>query len=106
MTRNMENRVEILFPILKDHLKDRIYTWIDLMLQDNIKAREQDEYGNYHYIERQTDREPINSQELLCQMAYNAKKIKKIQSETMNEWKHKLVKLKIAPLGNLKKLML
>lgn len=102
MTRNMENRVEILFPILKDHLKERVYTWLDLMLKDNVKAREQDKHGEYHYVKCQPHNEAINSQDILCQMAYNAKKL---QNGTVNEWKHKLVKLKLASLGSIKKLM-
>jgi polyphosphate kinase len=70
MTRNMENRVEILFPILKDHLKPRIYECLLLMLSDNCKAREQDSDGKYSYVQRKSDEEEINSQLLLCQEAY------------------------------------
>ena len=64
MTRNMENRVEILFPILKDHLKQRIFKSIDIMLADNVKAREQDSTGLYHYVERKPNEVEINSQTL------------------------------------------
>ncbi|MFP7736717.1 RNA degradosome polyphosphate kinase [Priestia aryabhattai] len=76
MTRNMEDRVEILFPILKDHLKQRIYMWLNLMLKDNYKAREQNSKGQYHYVKRENKAEIINSQDLLCQMAYMAKNSK------------------------------
>ncbi|WP_246277270.1 RNA degradosome polyphosphate kinase [Neobacillus endophyticus] len=66
MTRNMENRVEILFPVIKNHLKDRIKNWLDLMLNDNCKAREQNSHGDYHYVEMSGEEEEINSQQLLC----------------------------------------
>ncbi|MGS2778605.1 RNA degradosome polyphosphate kinase [Robertmurraya sp. GLU-23] len=71
MTRNMENRVEILFPILKDHLKDRIYKCLLLILRDNCKAREQDSKGRYRYVQRKSDEEKINSQVLLSHQAYH-----------------------------------
>jgi polyphosphate kinase len=62
MTRNMENRVEILFPIFDYRLKIRVKKWLSPWLADNVKAREQDQYGNYHYV-NQREMEPlINSQ--------------------------------------------
>ena len=73
MTRNMETRVEILFPILKDHLKRRIFEWVGIMLADNVKAREQDSSGNYHYVERKPDEIEVNSQQALCEMAHQAR---------------------------------
>lgn len=73
MTRNMENRVEILFPILKDHLKLRIHDILALMLKDNCKARVQNSNGKYHYVKRQEGEEEINSQLLLCQQACEQK---------------------------------
>lgn len=50
MTRNMEKRVEILFPILENHHKDRISHILNLQLSDNVKAREQDQDGKYSYV--------------------------------------------------------
>ncbi|WP_409304073.1 RNA degradosome polyphosphate kinase [Peribacillus sp. SCS-155] len=73
MTRNMENRIEILFPILKEHLKVRIFDILTLMLKDNCKARLQDSKGKYHYIKRDDGEEEINSQRLLCERAYGRK---------------------------------
>ena len=74
MTRNMENRVEILFPIFKAHLKQRIKKWLNLMLEDNSKAREQDSTGKYHYVEMANNEVEVNSQLLLCEMAYKQDK--------------------------------
>ncbi len=74
MTRNMENRVEILFPILEDHLKERVHDMLDLMLKDNCKAREQDSTGVYHYAKRAEGELEIDSQQILCERAYKNKK--------------------------------
>lgn len=71
MTRNMEKRIEILFPILKKHLKQRVLDWMYLMLADNVKAREQDYTGKYHYVARREDEAEINSQLELCERARN-----------------------------------
>ncbi|HDX9588505.1 TPA: RNA degradosome polyphosphate kinase [Bacillus pseudomycoides] len=69
MTRNMEKRVEISFPILGFDMKTRIKDVLQLILDDNVKAREQNEGGEYHYVVR--DRiENIESQVQLFQMAY------------------------------------
>lgn len=76
MTRNMEKRIEILFPILKEHLKQRVLEWMYLMLADNVKAREQDSTGKYHYVARREDEAEINSQLELCERARNFEHVK------------------------------
>lgn len=74
MTRNMENRIEILFPILESDLKLRIHDILNLMLRDNCKAREQDSTGKYHYVKRADGEEEIDSQQILCEKAHENKK--------------------------------
>lgn len=64
MTRNMEKRVEILFPIYDGHIKMRLNEVLSLNLRDNVKAREQDKNGVYHYVER-AENEPIIDSQLL-----------------------------------------
>ena len=76
MTRNMDHRVEILFPILSSHLKEKIYTVLELVLKDNVKAREQDSSGRYHYVERNADENEVNSQLILCERPFS-----KVQSK-------------------------
>jgi polyphosphate kinase len=73
MTRNMEKRVEILFPIFAEHLKKRIMKSLSIMLSDNVKAREQDQNGNYHYVKRCEGEEEIDSQLVLFNLAYNVR---------------------------------
>ncbi|WP_245840322.1 RNA degradosome polyphosphate kinase [Terribacillus saccharophilus] len=70
MTRNMEKRVEILFPIFDGPIKRRIRGILDVMLRDNSKAREQDENGVYHYVTRGDQEELVDSQLILFNEAY------------------------------------
>ncbi|WP_366247689.1 RNA degradosome polyphosphate kinase [Terribacillus aidingensis] len=70
MTRNMEKRVEILFPIFDGPIKRRIRDILDVMLKDNSKAREQDENGVYHYVTRGDQEELIDCQLILFNEAY------------------------------------
>jgi polyphosphate kinase len=66
----MDNRVEILFPVLNLNLKQRIKKWLMLMLSDNVKAREQDSTGEYHYLEMAKEENEIDSQQMLCELSY------------------------------------
>ncbi|WP_428908812.1 RNA degradosome polyphosphate kinase [Niallia sp. Krafla_26] len=62
MTRNMEKRVEILFPIFEGRLKKKLKNFLALELSDNVKGREQDRNGDYHYVERRETEPEIDSQ--------------------------------------------
>lgn len=70
MTRNMEKRVEILFPIYDGEIKKRVNQILASELADNCKTREQDANGDYHYVVRGTDDPIIDSQLLLFEKAY------------------------------------
>ncbi len=70
MTRNMEKRVEILFPIFDGNSKNRLNDLLATLLADNVKAREQDENGHYHYVPRGKDEPEIDGQLLLFSKAY------------------------------------
>jgi polyphosphate kinase len=67
MTRNMEKRVEILFPILESNLKENLKGLLALQLADNVKAREQDRDGVYHYIQKRKNEVEIDSQVILME---------------------------------------
>ncbi|WP_442956625.1 RNA degradosome polyphosphate kinase [Planococcus sp. CAU13] len=62
MTRNMEDRIEILFPIIDDKVKKQITDILALYLADNVKAREQDAEGNYDYVSRKEKEAAVDSQ--------------------------------------------
>ena len=65
MTRNMEKRVEILFPIFEGRLKKKLKNYLGLQLSDNTKAREQESNGDYHYVKRGENDPEIDSQFIL-----------------------------------------
>ncbi|MCK0471541.1 RNA degradosome polyphosphate kinase [Halalkalibacter sp. APA_J-10(15)] len=69
MTRNMEKRIEILFPIISPSIQARIKDILELTLMDNMKAREQKPDGDYQYIERPAQKQPIQSQLYFYEMA-------------------------------------
>lgn len=60
MTRNTEKRVEIGFPIEDKNIKERIIAMLDVMLHDNVKAREIDINGEM--VKIPSNGEDINSQ--------------------------------------------
>ena len=68
MTRNLNRRVEALFPIedrrLVRHLRDRV---LDLYLHDNVKAREMQVDGTYVRKTPSAGEQAVNAQEELLQ---------------------------------------
>jgi polyphosphate kinase len=50
--RNLDRRVEALFPVEDEDLKARIIKLLDITLRDNVKAREQQPDGSYKRVER------------------------------------------------------
>lgn len=70
MTRNMEKRVEILFPIYDGRIKKRLNQILSINLADNVKTREQDENGVYHYVTRNHDEPVVDCQLSLFSKAY------------------------------------
>ena len=69
MTRNTVKRVEVAAPVYSEELKKRIRGIFDLMLSDNKKARIEDSNGTYSMVK--CEGEPVNSQEMLYQQAYD-----------------------------------
>lgn len=69
MTRNTVKRVEVAAPVYSPALKERIQGIFALMLSDNKKARVEDADGTYTLVN--CEGEPLNSQEMLYQEAYD-----------------------------------
>jgi polyphosphate kinase len=63
MTRNTEKRVEVAFPIEDKSLKKQIMHMLDIMFNDNVKARKINEKGDYEKITGED--ELIDSQKYL-----------------------------------------
>lgn len=62
MPRNLERRVEIMFPVESEDLKERVMHILDLQFRDNVKKRTLMPDGDYRLI-RQDDDEKLNCQE-------------------------------------------
>lgn len=71
MPRNLDRRVETMFPIEDERLKEEIKEVLDLILADNVKARIQKENGDY-VIKKHQGIQSIESQEALAEY-YNEK---------------------------------
>ena len=75
MTRNMEKRVEILFPIFEGKLKKKIKNFLDLELSDNMKSREQDKHGVYHYVKKGENEREMDSQAILMEESNDIREV-------------------------------
>lgn len=69
MTRNMEKRIEILFPVSDPAIKDKVKQVLDYGLMDNVKARIQMSDGTYEYAAKRKKDAPFRSQEVLYREA-------------------------------------
>ncbi|MBN6186561.1 RNA degradosome polyphosphate kinase [Aneurinibacillus sp. BA2021] len=88
MTRNMERRVEIMFPIEVESLKRRVKEVLQLQLQDNVKARELNSEGIYTSVTPAPGEKRVHSQLQLHDLAVkNTKKIR--QTPYMKQLKPK-----------------
>lgn len=68
MPRNLDRRVEIIFPVLEDSLKEKAIHILDVELKDNVKARVLESDGNYVRIDKR-GKTLINSQRVFVEEA-------------------------------------
>ena len=71
MPRNLDRRVEILFPVVCEALKDRIRNYMELELEDNLKAHVLQPDGTFEKPDRR-GKAPVGSQAALCALAVKA----------------------------------
>lgn len=76
MPRNLDKRVEILFPIEDEKLKKQAIEILDIQLTDNLKAHTLMPNGNYEKL-KQDDTPPISAQDYFCEKAINENKVEK-----------------------------
>jgi polyphosphate kinase len=69
MQRNLNQRVEANFPIEDERLKRKIMTILDLMLRDNVKARELQSDGSYIRSKPKKGKKRLDSQERQLEMS-------------------------------------
>lgn len=65
MPRNLNRRVEIVFPVVDAESKQRLKQTLDIYLSDTVKARRLLPDGTYERCRPSGGTEPINSQEML-----------------------------------------
>ncbi len=75
MPRNLERRVEILFPIEKPALQEKLHTILDCQLKDTVKASVLQSDGSYVKVDKR-GKEVYNAQLAFCQSAKAAAKEK------------------------------
>ncbi len=63
MTRNLDRRIETLFPVTKSGPYKKVMETIDSILKDNVKLRQLDENGSYFKVKN--DKKTFSSQEYL-----------------------------------------
>ena len=71
MTRNTLRRVEVAAPIKDEELKRRLRSMFELQLRDNQQARRMLPDGRYKRVDPQEGEQPINTQEIFYQAAYD-----------------------------------
>ncbi len=77
MSRNLEKRVEVVFPVMDQKLCDKLDAYLKLQLEDNVKASIYTPSGGYEK-EDLRGKKQINSQELLKKLAHkDVKKVRK-----------------------------
>ena len=71
MTRNMDNRIEIAWPIRDKHIHDAVVDYVHVCLRDTAKLRELRADGTYTPLRAlvQAGTEPFNSHEYLIEKA-------------------------------------
>ncbi|AWB09700.1 polyphosphate kinase [Thermodesulfobium acidiphilum] len=75
MPRNLDRRIEIIFPIENERIKERIKRCLNIMLKDNTKARELREDGTYVRV-TQSSQNKIDSQILLYETILKSAELK------------------------------
>lgn len=80
MPRNLERRVEILFPVDRPKLKEELLHILQNQLEDNVKASVLQADGSYSKVDKR-GRKLFNSQEAFCQEA--ARKARTLQEESL-----------------------
>ena len=68
MPRNLDRRVEIIFPVEEEELKSKLKHILDVQLRDNLKAYRMNDEGEYVRIDRR-GKVSLSSQAQFCQEA-------------------------------------
>ena len=75
MPRNLDKRVEIVFPVLDEDLKRQVIQIVQIQLSDNVKAHILKPDGSYEKV-TPGNKKPLNSQDYFCKQAKKRQKVK------------------------------
>lgn len=78
MPRNLDKRVEIVFPLEKEEIKKQAMHILEIQMADNVKAHVLQPDGTYEKIDKR-GKVLVNAQEYFCQEATERAKIKKTE---------------------------
>lgn len=97
MQRNLNRRVELVFPVLDNRLMKRVMQMTEIMFSDNINTRLMQPDGTYQMRKRKAGEEAVNSQRIFSELAQKnqnmakrtmaARKKRKNQKKTSEEQK-------------------
>ncbi len=82
MTRNLHKRVELMFPVESQLLKERLKAILDIYWQDNTKSWRLTTTGKYDKIVPEKDAKPFSSQKHLLEQT--AKRVTKQRKKILN----------------------
>ena len=71
MYRNLEKRVEIVFPVEDENIKSEIWHYLDLQLSDNMKSHILDCEGEYKKVKNR-GKDKISAQDILSKEAWES----------------------------------
>ena len=74
MPRNLDKRVEIVFPVLDEDLKKQVIEIVQIQLKDNKKAHILKQDGSYEKVKPLEGEKPLNSQEYFVKQAKKRQK--------------------------------
>lgn len=81
MPRNLDKRVEIIFPVEDELLKTEVMHILDIQLRDNVKAHILQPDGSYKKEDRR-GKDALNSQDYFCKEAKERARVPKENIET------------------------
>lgn len=81
MPRNLDRRVEIMFPLLKEEIRDKAVHILEVELADTVKAHILKTDGTYERVDRR-GKDLIDSQKVFCEEAVAQAAVLKAEKDT------------------------
>jgi len=81
MPRNLDRRIELLFPVEEENCRKRIMEILKIELEDTVRSHWLRSDGTYHKLDLR-GKVKLDSQIELCDLAINAAEIRKQEEDT------------------------